>query len=267
MIGAFRSEWTKLSRWGVVLGLGGALVGFALLVTIVNFAYAQPLADTPPPQPGRGQGFPTIEALTAGGPLVVFLAFGQILGIVALVFYAGQVAAEYTNGTLKIGFVHEPRRIVYLSGKLSALSLFLGVGIVAAFLASVLAAYPMASARGIDTSAWFDDGAIGDAIRMVGRTWATGVAYGLLGTLFAVLFRAAAPAVGIGIAYSIVIEPLVTLVWSDAGKWLPGQALSAFGAGGTPLLDVERAGVLLLVYGAIFAITSAGMIVRRDVSS
>jgi len=57
--------------------------------------------------------------------------------------------------------------------------------------------------------------------------------WGLLGALLALLLRSPAPAVGVGLAYAIPFEELVTAAWSSGERWLPGQLLGVLADGGT----------------------------------
>ena len=104
-------------------------------------------------------------------------------------------------------------------------------------------------------------------LAVLARTWAAATAWGLLGAMMGILFRAAAPAIGVGIGYTLVGESLILLVWRDGQSWLPGQILSVFVAGGTPAVDLGLAALLLSFYMAAFCIVGAVVFKRRDVSS
>ncbi|MHB8605667.1 MAG: hypothetical protein ACYDCK_10475 [Thermoplasmatota archaeon] len=269
MIRAFRSEWLKLGRWPTLIGAGGTVVAFGVLVTSVMFLNATVTAVAPVPGggPRGGEGFPTFARLQASDGFLVPLAnAGQFIGIISLVFFAGEFAAEYTNATLKMAFVREPRRLVFLAGKFAALSLLIALAVVAAVIVVVPLAWALAAYRGIDTSAWWSLGGATAALHTTLRFAAAAIAQGLLGMMLALVFRAAPAAIGIGMAYTIAVEPIITLVWNDGRQWLPGAAISAFAAGGTVTLDFARAAWLVLAYAIAFAIVSGALIERRDVT-
>src|SRR5581483_5006703 len=152
---ALASEWYKLWRRGMVLGILGSMAAVCVLAVILVFANAKAPGSAPPPGPGGGeQGLPTTEALAKDGFTRVFQFSGGLLGVISLVLFAQALGSEYREGTLKVLLSREPRRLVLLAGKLVALGAFLAVAILSAFAIQTLAALLMAGARGISTSAW-----------------------------------------------------------------------------------------------------------------
>lgn len=281
MIGrAFRSEWVKFLRRGQLLGSWGTMVGFGLLVAVLLLGYASELsAEELAQQPATQGDAPVIpkELVEASdGGAFAFQATGQLLGVIALVIAAANMATEYTSGTLKVLLVREPRRGVLLSGKIVALWSFVLVGVLVTLLVTVLGSAVVATARGIETSAWWTgDGlaAIGQAAFNVGlgaMVWA------VLGVVLAVLFRSGFPAIGVGIAYPLVVEGLLNLVLPDLVKWMPGAVLGRLAQGGTtqalgqgmatePLSYATALGMTLL-YALVFCSVAAVTLRRRDVA-
>jgi ABC-2 type transport system permease protein len=269
---AFLSEWTKFLRRGQILGSWGTMVGFGILLAVLLVSNAQDIAEVDP----RTQGPPAIPIALleqASGGSFAFQATGQLLGIIALVIAAANVATEYTSGTLKVLLVREPRRHVLLAGKVVATWSFILAGIALTLVGSVGASALVAAARGIDMGAWWSaDGwsALGQAFANV---TASAFVWSLLGTMLAFLFRSGFPAIGVGIAYPLVVEGLLSLVLPDLVKWMPGAVLGRLAQGdvaqafeASATVSYEAAALLALAYATVFAVVSAVLLVRRDVT-
>jgi len=98
MSGAFSSEWVKLRRRSMLLwGLGGGLLFsvFATALTIERTQMSFP--------PGTGARFHvTIAQLSRPDGFVHgVITASNLIGIVALCVFAGAVASEYSQGTLR----------------------------------------------------------------------------------------------------------------------------------------------------------------------
>lgn len=294
MIHAFRSEWAKLLRRGQVLGTWGVMVGLGLLLTILLLANAGTPAPPPPECTGlvvdqaacaqaiaeaqqeSRQNGPAIDVALLEGPdgwVFAFSATGQLLGIIALVVAAGNLATEYTSGTLKVLLVREPRRTVLLGGKIVAVWVFVVAGIAITLALTVLVSIAMAAARDIAMDAWFT----ADGLAELAEAWINvtlaAMMWSLLGTMLAMIFRSGPPAIGIGIAYPLLVEGLLGLVLPDVVKWMPGSVLAAVAAGNaepafgeTDGLGYGPALLLSLLYAAVFLAVSMSLLKRRDVS-
>lgn len=151
MLGAFTSEWVKLRRRSMLLwGFGGGLL-FTVLATVITIERAQ---KTFPP--GEGHHFhATVAQLSQPDGLVHGVVdVSNLVGIVALSLFAGAVASEYSQGTLRNLLVRQPRRVQLLSGKFLALVLFFGLAVLLAIGVAAGVAFALAPSKGIDTSAW-----------------------------------------------------------------------------------------------------------------
>jgi ABC-2 type transport system permease protein len=273
MMRAAMSEWTKLMRLGQILGSWGTMVGFGLLLSILLLSNAKDVEQTEQ----AAQGPPSIPLALleqADGASFAFRSAGQLLGIIALVIAAGNMATEYTSGTLKVLLVRQPRRGVLFAGKLSALWAFVLAGVTMTLAASLLASVAVASARGIDMGAWWS----GDGLRALGEAYvnvaASAFVWALMGITLAVLFRSGFPAIGVGIAYPLVVEGLLALVLPDVVKWMPGSVLGRMAAGDVSealgstqtTIGYTAAVLLAFVYALVFAGSSIALLVRRDVT-
>lgn len=287
---AMRSEGRKLTRKAMLLGGAGTMVGLAVLITALLFLVAKPQSDilaeaaaqaaaaaNGTAAPTQQQGSVPLEFLARGNLATSFATGAQLLGVVSLVLFASNLGAEYSQGTLKVMLSREPRRLVVLGGKLAAMALFVVLSILAAFVAQALVATLLASARGVSMTDWWTPAALGDAGLVLLRTCAAALGWGAVGTLLAVVLRASAPAIGIGIGYTLVGEPILSLALKDVTRWLPGQVLQAFIGWGSPTLGGSALPVTPLpgpVAAAVLATYTAGLVLAaavlfqvRDVST
>jgi ABC-type transport system involved in multi-copper enzyme maturation permease subunit len=275
VITSFRSEWVKFLRPGQLIGSWGTMAGFAILLTAILVLNASRDVDTTQPtRPGEaGPVIPAALLEAPGGLVFTFEAVGQLLGIIALVIAASNLATEYTAGTLKMLLVRKPRRGVLISGKVVAVAAFVTIGVTLTLLVSAGLSVALASARGIDTSQWWTAEGLTAAAQAYANVTLAAWVWGLMGTMLAALFRSGFPAIGVGIAYPLVVEGLLRLALPDVVKWMPGAALGAFTAGdaatalGTPPgLDYPVAAVLVAAYALVFLAVPIALVLRRDVA-
>jgi ABC-2 type transport system permease protein len=276
MIRAFRSEWVKLLRVGQVLGSWGTMVGFAVLFGILFFTFATLGAPEASPSDQQGGGPPSVATSVFEGPegwAFTFEVTGGLLGIIALVVAAANLATEYTAGTLKVLLVREPRRMVLLAGKVAGVGSFVAAGIAFALAASVVTSIAMAAVEGIDSSAWWTiDGVAALLDSFVHVTLASWV-WVLFGTMLAALFRSGFAAVGVGIGYPLVVESILQVVLPKVAQWMPGSVLGTFMAGDAAEalgevggIGYVEAAVLSLAYGLSFLVVTFVLVQRRDVT-
>jgi ABC-2 type transport system permease protein len=278
MRGAFASEFYKLRRPGILLGCFGLIVGMSLLIATILFLTAKPQAQLVADalanagQPSRtGLSFETLEK--PDGYATAFQFAGQIIGVVALVVFAQNFGAEYGQGTLKMLLAREPRRIRILGAKLAALAVLVVAAVLAAFVLQTALVAGLAHIKGLDTSQWWTAQSALDGTLLVLRVAGAALAWGSMGTFLAVLLRAAPPAIGIGIGYTLLVEGILAFALKGATKWLPGQALTSFVAWGTPrtpgeaLLPPAWASAAVALYAVAFVVAAATLLSRRDVTS
>ena len=264
---AFRSEWIKLSRRTTLLGFGGAIVGFAALITILMFLSAG--GTEIGTDEGRGPGaFASAATLSlTDGSVFAVTHVATFLSIIALALFSSNMAGEFSKGTIRMLFVTEPRRIKVLAGKLAALASFSAAWLGVALGVSVALGALLASGAGVETTAWWtSDGISAMASTYVNLSGAMIVA-GLIGAVLAVLTRSSAIAISVGAAYFMIVEPLVSTFWEALGEWGPSAASSALADGGTAVIGYSTAAVLAAVYGFASLSVSAVVLSRRDVTS
>lgn len=267
MMAAFRAEWAKLLRPGIVLGGGGIIVAVGLLTVAVVFGSAEEEERRPSIDP-NDPNLPSKAMLERPEGLAFAFGWaGTLIGIIVLVLFAQSIGSEYGYGTLKVMLTREPRRLVLLSSKFAAIAVFATIAIFVAFWTQTAFAVTIASSRGIETSEWWTSKGWADAAEVTFRILGSALGFGVIGGFMGVLFRAAAPAIGIGIGYTLFAETIVTYAWREGRKWLPGQVLQAVSLGGTPQASLEHASWMSLLYVVIIAAAASVLFVRRDVTS
>jgi ABC-2 type transport system permease protein len=262
MWGAVSSEWVKLRRRSLLLwGLGGGVVVSAL-ATAITIERAQTMSGT-----NAGQRFHlTVAQLSQPDGLVHgLLTVSNLVGVVALSLFAGAVASEYSQGTLRNLLLRQPRRMQLLSGKFLALALFFGIAVVLAIGVAAGVAFALGPSKGIDTSAWTTSTGISDLGQSVLHLYMASVCYGVLGTALAVLLRSPALAITLGVVYALPGDAIISRLWDGGNQWLPGQLLSALANGGTTSVSYSRALVTLIAYAVIAAVGTLLVFRRRDV--
>ena len=273
---AFCSEWVKLSRRNTLLGFGGAMVGFAVLFTILAFVNA-----------GGGNvdldGGETADFVTAAmlslpeGSVFAITSVGGFLGIIALALFASNLSGEFNKGTIRMLFVTEPNRLKLLAGKVAALISFVAVGVAATLAATIGVGALLAPGAGVETAAWWTS----DGLAAIGSAYLnlTGAALvpALIAATIAVLTRSSAIAISVGAAWFILGEVLLGTFWDSLAEWGPAavtNALAVGGAGGAgamggaaPVIAYSTAALLAIGYGILSLAISATVLARRDVTS
>jgi ABC-type transport system involved in multi-copper enzyme maturation permease subunit len=262
MLAAFSSEWVKLRRRAVLLwGLGGGLL-FTVLITIFTIERAVKVIS-----PGfHGHGFRiTVAQLSQADGLVHgFVDASTLVGIVALCLFAGATASEYSQGTMSNLLVRQPRRAVLLAGKYLALALFIAIAVALAIIVASAFAFLLAPGKGVSTSAWTSSTGLNDLAQSFLHVYLACLGYGVFGMALAIVLRSPGVSIALGVAWVIPAEAIITAIWSNGDRWLPGQLLSALAHGGTSSSSYSHSLVLLVVYAALAAAGTVALFARRD---
>ena len=260
IVAAFRSEWVKLKRPNL---LAGSYVGLALaasLFAILLFVQASPTGD--------GGGLPSLTQLAQPNGLIHGVNRAAVLlGIVAFGIAATQIASEYSLGTLRQLLVRQPRRPILLAGKFLAVLAFMLGAVVFSSVIATCAAFVMAHARHVPTSAWFSSAGISDLTRALGDLLLATVGFTTLGLVVGLLFRSSVAAVIVGFAYLLPVEAVIVRIAPHAATWLPGQLLQAVAAGGISPDGFARSLILSAIYLAIAGAAATLVFVRKDVTA
>jgi ABC-2 type transport system permease protein len=282
-LSAFRGEIHKIFRrravWVNIILLLVLAIGMGYVLVAI-------LAAFPPPTPSGGQAL-DFKALkdglyplnfvktTVGG---TWASLGSIFALVLGVLVQG---SEYGWGTVKTMYTQQPGRLVMLAGKLGALAVVVLVMVLALFAGDALASVVVATTDGKPI-------VFPTAIDIIGGIGASFLIYGFsagFGFALATLFKDSAMAIGLGLAYSQVVEFLFFgLLWNvgfvnTIRVWFPfqntGFLARAFGTGssvlgggatGKPLADGTHAVVVLIIYLIALVCVAAVVVRQRDVT-
>ena len=264
MTRSFLSEWIKLRRPGMILGGAGTIVGFAILTVVLSLTTA---SATPTDQGPGGESVTLAQLATADGLASILASAATFIGVVALSVFAMSIAGEYSQGTLRNLLVRQPRRVRLLAGKLVALASFTTIAVAVAGVAAVATALIVAPTQDISTSAWLTSAGWTALAGGLGNLLLATLGWGLVGALLALVLRTPAAAVGVGLAWALPGELLVTAAWADGARWLPGQLLDALAQGGTAAVTYGWAGLLLALYAVVAMVAGTTLFARRDVAT
>lgn len=220
---AYVAEWTKIRR-RTVLAAPAAMIGF---MAIGMYFGLTRLSSRPGAE---------VTALRLSRPdgLVLLLQRGaDLISVITLITIAAVVGAEWSQGTLRSLLAQEPRRLRLMAGKIAALFTFLLASAAVAVAIACAIAAAVAPGSGVPTTAWWSADGIQHARDFVVNLAIALTGWTVVGAFAAVIVRSAAAAVGASIAWLIVVEGLMTQVWPDVGRWLPGRLLLAVLSGGT----------------------------------
>ncbi len=267
MIRAFRSELLKFRRWSVLAGSGvmiaaTAFIAYLTFHQITSGATGQELTPLI-------RAFPTPQGLIS----VVGQARSLII-VIALIMVTSNIAAEWSQGTLRNLLVREPGRLRLLAGKMLALVLFVTISLALTLAISAALILAAAHAQGISTAAWTSSEGIRTFLSFFGNEVLCLVGISLLGMLIAMLTRSLGAAVGVALAYVLVPEGVIAMAWQDGSKWFPVRVLnflpgSVFppAVGPTPPQGYTTALLMALLWMVGFVIVSAVVFRRQDINA
>jgi ABC-type transport system involved in multi-copper enzyme maturation permease subunit len=265
MIRAFQAELIKLRRPRVLYGSLGALFGFTLLVTVLTFITAKKAATAS--TDGQGEGNTIEQLIRADGLTIGFTNAARLVGVVVLVVFLTSITSEYGLGTVRVLLVRQPRRGLFLAGKLLALLVSTAAALLVAQTVGMVAATLVANARGIPTDAWFTADGLSAAVGVYTNAVLACGFYGTLGMALGVLLRSTPLAVGITLGWFIMVENIADNVWADAGHWFPGLLADAVSAGGVDAVSYVHASIGVFGYAAVALTIGSVTFARRDVST
>ncbi|GHO68011.1 hypothetical protein KSC_069030 [Ktedonobacter sp. SOSP1-52] len=147
VIRAFRSEVLKFRRWSVLAGAGMMLVVSTFIAYLTFHQIAS--GTTGLEMTGLIASFHTPQGLVS----VIGQARSLIIAI-ALILVSANLAAEWTQGTLRNLLVREPHRLRWLAGKMLAVVLFVLLSMLLTFVISSTFILILAQGQGIQTTAW-----------------------------------------------------------------------------------------------------------------
>ncbi len=262
MIATIRAEILKLRRPGVIAGVGGSIVGLAVLSSVLVFATAK---DGRP----SGTGFSSTvgQLAESGGVSRGFSLSATFLGLVIFVLFLTATTSEYGLGTIRVMTARQPRRVQYLVGRYLTLIGGVALALLAAEIVSVGASSILATTRGISTSQWWTGAGLSHVAGDYGNALVAAAMYGGVAFALGTLIRSTAVALGVGIVWFMPLEHLLQLGWSGASRWLPGLSFDALARGGDGTVAFEHALVVGMIYAGVAAVVALWCYARRDVTA
>src|SRR5262245_3081848 len=214
LLRAFRSEVLECRRWSMFAGTG------TMLAVSAFFAYLT-LHQILSGATGR-EVDPLAHALpTELGLISVVGQARSFIIAVALIMVTANLAAEWSQGTWRNLLVREPNRLALLTGKMLALVLFVLSSMALTLAGSGALVLAIAHAQGVQTAAWTSSAGLSAALDFFGNEVLCLAGVSVLGMLIAVLTRSLGMAVGAALAYVLVPEGIVAMVWPQASQWFP----------------------------------------------
>ena len=282
LIGELFKAGRRPAVWVCVLGL---------LAAVVTIGYALPwLAETYSP-PSSAQGLPSGTTLADFKVTLYPINFVRqtlqqwavLGGVFALILGVLLQGSEYGWGTVKTMYTQRDGRLVMLAGKVGALAvvvlvLVLGLFAVAAASSTVAA---LLDGKSLDFPG------VAETIKGIGAMFLIYGFWSLFGLTLATLFRQSAMAIGLGLAYALVVEGLIFGFgggllgdWvKKIQEWFPiantSYLADSFGAirlrglpaQAAPYADATHAVAVLATYVVAFVVISAMVLRLRDVTA
>jgi ABC-type transport system involved in multi-copper enzyme maturation permease subunit len=286
MYAAFRGELFKAVRrpgiW-VLVGL------FLALAVLLGYAITYLIYTHPPPNSSQGlpPGMTLADFKIALYPENVvkqtMSQWGVLGGVFALIVGVLLQGSEYGWGTIKTLYTQRYGRLTMLFGKLAAMLVVVLAIVIGLFAVDAASSWIVAQLDG-KTSSFPSADVI---VKAIAATFLIFSFWAVFGFALATAFRQSALAIGLGLAYALVIELLIFGLLAGLGasivrpiqQWFPiansGYLSQAFGqvrfrgiqGQPTPYADATHAVVMLLLYVVAFTALSAWLTRTRDVTS
>jgi len=266
VIRAFHSEMLKFRRWSVLAG-AGVMVVVSTFIAYLTFHQITSGA-TGPEMTKLIASFDTFQGLVS----VIGQARSVIIAI-ALTIVSADLAAEWTQGTLRNLLVREPHRLRWLAGKMLAVVLFVLLAMLLTLVTSSTFILMLAQRQGLPTAAWTSAEGLGLFLAFFGNEVLCLIGVSALGMLIAVLTRSVAAAVGIGLAYILVFEGVIAMVAPQVSQWFPGRVFNTIVGATVPIVGPNPPqGYLAALLASVlwivgFVVVSALVFPRQDIKA
>ena len=267
LLRAFRSEVLKCRRWSMFAGTG------IMLVVSAFFSYLT-FHQIVSGATGR-EVDPLAHAFaTSLGLITVVGQARSFIIVVALIIVTANLAAEWSQGTWRNLLVREPRRLRLLTGKMLALLLFVLGSMALTLVASSVLILITAGAQGVQTAAWTSSAGLSAWLAFFGNELLCLIGVCLLGMLIAVLTRSTGIAVGVALAYVLVPEGIIAMVWQSGSRWfpirtfnfLPGSVFPT-DVGPTPPQGYAASLLVALLWMTVFVVGSFVAFRQQDINT
>jgi ABC-2 type transport system permease protein len=286
MYAAFKGELFKAVRRPGIWVLVGLFLALAILIgyAITYLIYTHPPANS-------GQGLPPgttfadfkVALYPENFVKQTMSQWGVLGGVFALIVGVLLQGSEYGWGTIKTLYTQRYGRLTMLFGKLAAM--FVVVLVIAIGLFAVDAACSWIVAQLDSKASSFPAADV--IVKAIGAAFLIFSFWAVFGFALATVFRQSALAIGLGLAYALVIELLIFGLLGGLGasivkpiqQWFPianssylSQAFGQVRVRGlqgqpAPYADATHAVVMLLLYVVAFTAITAWLTRTRDVTS
>lgn len=286
MYAAFRGELFKFVRrpgiWVLIILLLvlAILIGYGVSYLVDTFGSSASSQGLPPGTKMSDFKVALYPANFVKGTLGTWGALGGVFALIMGVLVQG---SEFGWGTTKTLYTQRYGRLTMLFGKILALAVLVLVMVVGLFAVDAASSWVVALIDGKPIAFPGVDVILQAVVAgfLIFGFWA------IFGFGLATIFRQSAMAIGLGLAYALVVEVLIfSLLRGFGGKvvqeieqWFPiantGYLASSFGqikikgipAGPAPFADATHSVLMLLLYVALFAAISAWLSRSRDVTA
>ena len=286
MYSVFRGElfkvWRRPGIWVLisVLLVLAILIGYAITWLIYTF-----------PPPGSSQGLPRGTTL-ADFKVALYpqnfvkqtlSQWGVLGGVFALIVGVLMQGSEYGWGTIKTLYTQRSGRLTMLFGKLAALAVVVALMVVALFAVDAASSSVVAAVDGKTITFPGADVIVKAVVAafLIFSFWA------IFGLALSTLFKQSAMAIGLGLAYALVVEVLIFGLLGGLGgdivkkiqQWFPiantnylAQSFGQIRVRGlqgqtTPYADASHAVVMLFLYVVAFTAITAYLTRTRDITA
>ncbi|HAZ30641.1 TPA: ABC transporter permease [Candidatus Acetothermia bacterium] len=280
MGGLLQAELLKLRKrpavWVLLAILAVTLALFVYFLPYVFLSIAEPHPDAELWR--EGQPLTPLEFRALFLPrnfvfqaLMGLAALGGAVGLIVGVLAAG---SEYRWGTVRTLAIQGPSRLAVGGGKVGGLALVLLGFVVVTFSVALGCSVVIAVREGAPLA--FPP--VGTVLTGLGTGWLILFAWGAFGTFLAVALRGTGLAVGLGLVYSLLIEPLATglplpvSVVEALRSALLGPVSHALVMNFVPVrlgdlpVPAWQAALVLAGYAALFLVLAGLMFRRRDIT-
>ena len=279
MSGIVRAEWLKLHKRPAIRSI---MVTWLALVLLLGYLLPYLVFKNPPP--GRvGARFASAALLPNLLPTNLVHWFVPTLsglgGTLILVLAALIGGSEFGWSTLTTILTQRPGRLSVFTGKLLAIAVLLVLFVVLGYVAAAIGSLIVALLQHA-TVTWPP---AADLARSAGAMFLIFAAWTAFGLGLAVLFRGTALAIGLGLAYALVIDRLVAAFSSisdivkTVSQGLLGTNASALvdpfrasaigeGTGAGAIAAPGQAAIVLGTYIVVFVVLAGILLQRRDVT-
>lgn len=285
---AFAGEMFKTVRrpavWVCVLGLLAVAltIGYGLPWLVETFAKLPAGSQTGLP-PGTTLADLKVSLYPQNVVRETVQQWSVLGGVFVLIVGVLIQGSEYGWGSIKTLYTQRDGRLAMLAGKVVTLAVVVAVMVVALFATDAVASIGAALLDGKTIE--FPGGV--DFLKGVGALYLIFGFWALFGLVLATLFRQSAMAIGLGLAYALVIEALIfglagnfaPDVVNPIRQWFPitnsNYLADSFGevsvrglrtAAAQPYASATHAVAVLFLYVVAFALTTGVLVRRRDVT-